>query len=111
MRVMRTRGSLRMILYAEQRQIPMPQAFQRRVIQIHVRELDFTLRQRIRVDREIVIVRRDLNLSRLQLLNRMIPAVVPELQLVRLPAQRNARQLMSEANPKDRLPSHEPSNR
>ncbi len=86
MRIMRTRRRFRMILHAEQRQIPMPQTFERLVVQIDVRQFDFTLRQRVRIDCEIMVVRRDLDLPRLQLLHRMIPAVVSELQLVSLPA-------------------------
>ena len=62
MRIMRPRRGLRVILHAEQRQIPVPQAFQRLVVQIHVRQFDFALRQRIRIDREVVVVRRDLDL-------------------------------------------------
>ena len=44
MRIMRPRRGFRVILHAEQRQIPMPQAFQRLVVQIDVRQLDFALR-------------------------------------------------------------------
>src|SRR4030081_4071134 len=75
-----------------------------------MRQLDFALRQRIRIDREIVVVGGDLDLARLELLDRMITAVVSELQLERLAAQRNSNQLMSEADSEDRLPSHQPSN-
>src|ERR1700683_4384108 len=89
----------------------MPQPFQSRIIQIHVRELNFTLRQRIGIDREVVIVRRDLNLSRSQLLHWMIPAVVPKLQLEGLPAKCDANELVSETNAKDGLPSHQSANR
>ena len=64
MRIMRTRRRLGMILHAEQRQIPVPHAFQRVVVQIDVRQLDFALRQRIRIDGEVMVVRRDLDLAR-----------------------------------------------
>src|ERR1700694_2575899 len=40
MRVMRPGRGFRVILDAEQRQVPVPQSFQSRVIQIHVREFD-----------------------------------------------------------------------
>jgi hypothetical protein len=43
MRVMRAGRGLRVILHAEQRQIPMPQAFQSLVVQVDVRQLDFAL--------------------------------------------------------------------
>ena len=72
----------------------MPQPFQRIVVQIDVRQLNFTLRQRIRIDCKIMIVRRNLNLPGPQLLHRMIPAVMSKLQLKRLPTQCNPDNLM-----------------
>src|SRR5579872_2549821 len=58
-----------------------------------------------------MVMRGDLDLPGLQLLHRMIPAMMPELQLERFPAQRYPRELMPQANSEDRLPPHEPSNR
>ena len=95
MRVMRPRRRLRVILHAEQRQIPVPQAFQRRVIQIHVRQFDFAFRQRIRIDCKIVVVRRDLNLPGGQLLYGMIPTMVSKFQLEGSAAERDSGELMS----------------
>ena len=82
---MRPGRGFRVILHAEQRQVPVAQAFQGLIVQIDVRQFDFALRQRIRIDREVMVVRRDLDLPGLQLLHRMIPAVVPKLQLEVLP--------------------------
>ena len=65
MRIMRPGRRFRMILHSEQRKIPVPHAFERLVVQIYVRQLDFAVGQRIRIDGEVVIVRRDLDLSRL----------------------------------------------
>ena len=59
-------------------------------------------RQRVGIDREAVILRRDLDLPGLELLHRLIRAAVAELQLVRLAAQRQAQQLMAEADAEDR---------
>src|SRR5580700_8768553 len=95
MRVMRPRRGLRVILHAEQRQVPVPQAFESRVVQVDVRQLNFTFRQRIRIDREVVVMRCDLDLTALQLLYRMIPTVVAKLQLESFSAKRNADELMS----------------
>src|SRR5260370_21634794 len=111
MRIMRPRRGFGVILHAEQRQVAMTQAFQSRVVQIHVRQFNFTLRQRIRVHRKIVVVRGDLNLPRGQLLHGMISTVVSELQLESLSAESDAGELMSEANAEDGLPTHEPPNR
>src|SRR5258708_2919506 len=102
MRIMRPRRGFWVILHAEQRKVPMAQAFQSRVVQVDVRQLNFTCRQRIRIYGEVVVVCRDLNLSSRQLLHRMIPAVVPKLQLEGFSAERNAGKLMSKTNPKDR---------
>src|SRR5580692_7688570 len=110
MRVMRPWRGLRVILHAEQRQVPVPQAFESRVVQVDVRQLNFTFRQRIRIDREVVVMRCDLDLTALQLLYRMIPTVVAKLQLESFSAKRNADELMSQANAKDRHSSHQPPN-
>src|SRR3954463_13874668 len=99
MRIVRPRRCFRMVLHAEQRQVAMPQSLQRAVIQIDMRLDDLTVRERIWVNGKVMIVRRDLHLLRLQLLHRMIAAVVSELELVCLAAERQADQLMSETNP------------
>ena len=75
-----------MILHAEQRQIPVSQPLQRVVVQVHMRQFDFALRKRIRIDGKIMIVRGDLNFSGMQLLHRMISPVMTELKLVSFPA-------------------------
>src|ERR1035441_5283903 len=81
MRIMRPGRGFRVILHAEQRQIPMPQAFERLVVQINVRQLNFAVGQRVWIDGEVMVVRRDLDLSGLQLLHRMILAVIAILLL------------------------------
>ena len=53
-----------------------------------VRDFDLTRRQRIRVDGEAVILRRDFHLFRQQVFYRVIRAVMPEFQLERFSAQR-----------------------
>src|SRR5215469_10584082 len=52
-------------------------------------------------------MRGDLDLARSQLLHRMIAAMVPELQLVGLAAERDAGELVSETYAEDGLASHE----
>src|SRR6185312_11811272 len=88
----------------------MPQAFERVVVQIDVRELDFTLRERIRIHGEVVVVRGDLDFSRTQLLHGMISAVVSKLQLESFSAESNPCELMAKAYPEDWLPAHESPN-
>src|SRR5215831_8293210 len=63
MRVVWPGRGFRVILHGEERHVPVAQAFQRLVVQVQVSELDFALRQRIGVDGEVVVVRRDLDLA------------------------------------------------
>src|SRR5580700_116886 len=51
-----------------------------------------------------------LDLAAGQLLYRVIPSVVTEFQLEGLTSKRNTRDLMAQADSKDRLPSHQPQN-
>src|SRR5215813_5057178 len=85
----------------------MTQAFERIVIQIDVRQFDFALSERVRIDGEVVVVRGDLDLAALETLHRMIAAVMPELQFVCPAAQREADELMPEADAEDRSLAHE----
>src|SRR5208337_631068 len=55
-------------------------------------------------------MRGDLDLAAQQLLHRMISAVVAEFQLEGLASERNASELMSQANSKYRLASHQATN-
>src|SRR5947209_11931325 len=54
-------------------------------------------------------MRCDFDFPGLQLLHRVIPTMVSELQLECFAAQCNSRQLMPQTNSKDRLPAHEPA--
>ena len=49
----------------------------------------------------IVVLARDLDRARLQVLHRVVGAVVPERQLVRGPAERSRQELVAEADPED----------
>jgi len=51
-----------------------------------MRQFDFALRKRIRIDGKIMIVRGDLNLSGMELLHRVISPVMTELRLLGFPA-------------------------
>src|ERR1700682_4657022 len=57
-----------------------------------------------------MIMRSDLNLAARQLLNRMIPAMVAEFQLEGLASESDAGELMSQANSKNWLASHQAPN-
>ena len=59
--------------------------------------------ERVRVHGEAVILRRDLDLAGGQVHHRLIAAVVAELELVGLAAERQTQDLMAEADTEDRL--------
>ena len=79
----------------------MAQALERIVVQVDVGQINFALLQRVGIDGEVVVVRGDLDLAGCQLLDRMIAAVVSELQLVGLAAQGEPDELVAEADAED----------
>ena len=70
-----------MILHAEGEITRVTQPFDRPVVQVQMGDLH-VVRERLRVDREPVVLTRDLDLSRGELLDRMVGTAVPELELV-----------------------------
>src|SRR5215469_2502713 len=89
-RIVRSWRGLRVVLHRKEWHGLVSHAFQSAVIQIEVRHLDFALFERVRIDREIVIVRCDLDLSCALLANRMVAAVMSKLQLVSFSAERQS---------------------
>ena len=106
MRVVGAGAGFGVILHAEQRQIAVAQAFECLVVQVHVREFDFGLRQRVGIDGEVVVVGGDLDLAGVELFDGMIAAVVSEFQLEGFAAQSDAGQLVAETDAEDGLASH-----
>jgi hypothetical protein len=82
MRVMWTRRRLRMKLNAEHWFLLHPNTFQRVVVQTFVRDLHFVFVQVTRGDAVVMVLGGDENLTRWQMLNGMIPAVMSELEAV-----------------------------
>ena len=80
----------------------MAHAFVGVVVQIHVRDFDVAGRQRIRVHAEAVILRGDFHVARQQILHRMIRAVMAEFQLESFAAQRQAAELVPQADAENR---------
>src|SRR5688572_33057810 len=76
----------------------MAEALERLVVQVDVRELDVVLVERVRIDREPVILRRNLHAAGPQIFHRMIAASMSELQLVGSAPQRKTQQLLTEAD-------------
>ena len=57
-----------------------------------------------------MVVRGNLHLPRMQLLHRMVPAMVSKLELIGLGAQRQSNELMSQTYPEYRLAAQQPPN-
>src|SRR5215468_233012 len=68
------------------------------VVQVQVRNFDFTGRERFRVNTKAVVLRGDLDLAGEQVLHRMVRAVVAKLKLERLAAQCQAAELVAQTN-------------
>src|SRR5947208_1523424 len=85
--VPRPRVGLGVVLDGEDRHLPMGHPFHGAVVQVHVGDLEFRLRQGRRIDGKAVVLRGDVDPAGAEVLHRLIPAAVPELQLERLPAE------------------------
>src|SRR5437868_5453240 len=96
-----------MILYAEDRLAAMPESFERLVVEIDVGQLDIARFEGIGIDREAVIVGRDLHFVGDLVEHRMVRAAVPEFELVGLAAQGKAEDLLAQADSENRLPADE----
>src|SRR6266545_4925603 len=101
-RIVRSGRGFRMILHAEDRVAAMAEALQGLIVEIHVRDLHLVEIERIRVHRETVIVRRDLDLAGDLVDYGVIGAAMSELELVRLASDGQAEKLMAETDAEDR---------
>ncbi len=77
--VVRARGSLRVILQAQEWQIAMPHALHGPIVEILVRHLNPLARDGVDPHREVMVLRGDLDLTGREILNRVIPAMMSEL--------------------------------
>src|ERR1051326_4952894 len=96
MRIVRAGAGFGGGLHGEQRQRAVAQALERVVVQVDVSEVDVAGLERVGIDGEVVVVRGDLDLAGVELLDRMVAAVVSELELERFAAEREADELRSE---------------
>src|SRR5438105_15545521 len=104
---MRARSGLGVILDAEHRMIAHAKSLQRLVVKIGVRDFHLAQIGTIRVDREAVIVRSDLDLIRQMILHRVIGAAVAELHFISLAAHCQAQNLVAETDTENRYPANE----
>src|ERR1700723_62647 len=101
-RIMRSRRRLRMVLHGKKWHSRSLQTLDGVVVQIEMRQYRASL-QRFVVDREAVVLRRDLDPPRAEIHHRMICAMMPEIEFVGLAAERQPQQLMPEADAEYRL--------
>ena len=92
-----------MILHGKDRQLCVAQPLDGIVVHIRMRHNERRPRKGGRIDGIAVVLRGDVHLAHLQILDGLIAAAMPELHLVRLCAKREREQLMPEADAEDRL--------
>src|SRR5437879_6789587 len=104
--VVRPRARLGVSLKAECRPVGACEALQAAVEEGHVGGLEVR-RERVRVDREAVILAGDYDGSALQVLHRVVGAVMPELHLHGPGSRCESHELVAEADPESRNRSEE----
>src|SRR5262245_41991223 len=100
-------GRLWVILHREYRTIQTDQSFDRVIVQTHMCDCDVTeccvhhrrsIRKRVDrwggLDREIVVLRRDLDLPRAEIHDRMVSPMMTKLQFIGVKTQRETENLM-----------------
>ena len=78
----------------------MPESLYRAVVEVDVRDLQ-AVRHRFRQNGKIVVLARDLDLARQQVLHGVVAAMVAELEPSRLRPAGEGKKLMSQANAHD----------
>src|SRR5437588_656817 len=95
------RPGLRMVLDGEDRQLAVGHALDRAIVQVDMGHLELR-REGIRIDREAVVLRGDVDAAGAQVLDGLVAAAVAELQLERLSSEGEREQLVAEADPQER---------
>src|SRR2546428_12087498 len=97
-----SRSRLGMVLHGEDRECPVGHAFHGAVVQIPVRHLELRTWEGVGIDREAVVLRRDVDAPGTKVFDGLVPAAVPEFQLERRPSEGEGQQLVAEADPEVR---------
>src|SRR5208337_2448664 len=101
-RTMRPRRRLGMVLHGKKRHPGSLQSFDGVVVQVQMRKFRASF-QRLVIDREAMVLRGDLDAPRPQIHHGMISAMMPEIKLVGLAAQRQPQKLMPQTDAEHRL--------
>src|SRR5438874_8121779 len=104
--VMRAGRGFGMILDTEDRQFLVPHSFNGAIVQIYVCHF-YVERQRVGIDCEPVILRRDRHLTTAQIFYGLIRAMMPKFQFVSRSTERGSKNLMAETNSENRLLAHQ----
>src|SRR5579864_743388 len=94
---MRSGRRLRMVLHGKKWHSGSTQTFDGFVVEIQMRQLR-TAYQRFGIHRESMILRSYFHPPRPQIHDRMIRTMMPKIEFVRFPTQRQSQQLMAETN-------------
>src|SRR5215211_7004008 len=97
-----TRRGFGVVLDAEYRMISQPESFERLVVEIDVGDLGVCGVERFGIDGETVIVRGDLDFVSQLVDDRMVRAAMAKFHLVSLAADREAEDLVAQADSEDR---------
>src|SRR5947199_4604919 len=97
-----SRSRLGMVLHGEDREFPVGHALDRAVVQIPVRHLELRTWEGVGIDREAVVLRRDVDAPRTKVFHGLVPAALPEFQFERRPSEGEGQQLVAEADPENR---------
>src|SRR3989454_9323289 len=97
-----SRPRLGMVLHGEDREFPVSHALDRAVVQIPVRHLELRTWEGVGIDREAVVLRRDVDAPRAEVFDGLVPAAVPEFQFERPSPEGEGQELVAEADPEDR---------
>src|SRR5258707_9235388 len=100
-RVVRSWGSFGMVLHAKDRFGSVVHPFQRLIVEVDAVHHYFFW-QRLRIDRESVVLRGDLDPARFEILHGLITATMTEFELERFSAERLSQDLVPQTYSKDR---------
>ena len=79
----------------------MAESLERSIVEVEVGQVDFRRRKALRIDGKSVVVRSDLYPAGAHVLDRLVTAAVPELELETSAAKGQSEKLMAEADSKD----------
>ena len=99
--IIRTRGRFRVILDGENRQFLVPQTFDRLIVEVDLGHDGAAVLEGLRVRGKTVILRRNGNFARLQILDGLIATAMAEFQFERRATERVREHLMPEADSKN----------